>query len=234
MIWLVIGRREQGKTTLAMSMALRVPARLIFDPRGMIRPDAPRAETPAELDEAMDDLFEGRVAEVRFTPRGDVEEGFVAFATAAAAWVRADVTRPLAVVVDEAGFVPRSNRVAPFMWLCRCSRRDTIQIIMTAHRPLDISTSVRAISDHWLIYPCRQEHDLRVLEERCSESAMRAIARLKDRQFLAWDDAHTTSRLYEDPAAWYVNLSDPQPPATSLADTGTPLPPERRSLFDDA
>lgn len=230
MIWLVLGRREQGKTTLAMSMALRVPQRLIFDPRAMIRPNDPRAEDGGQLSTMMDKLYRGEIDEVRFTPTGDVEDGFQVFASAAAAWVREDPARPLAVVIDEAGFLSRMDRVPPFMWLCRCSRRDVIQIIMTAHRPRDISTSVRAIADHWLIYACRQEHDLRVIEERCSLATLSAVQRLRDRQFVAWDDARGKSKLYPDPSTWYVNLENPQPAVRTLDDSGDEVD-ERRGIF---
>ena len=62
MIFLSIGRREQGKTTLAYYFASRRPTRVIFDPRkqfsGVAAPDADN------LFEALDELPQVRFSRV--------------------------------------------------------------------------------------------------------------------------------------------------------------------------
>lgn len=212
MIHLVIGRRENGKTTLAWFMALGCPRLLVFDPRGLIGRDVDRVQSAEEFEIAMPVMVKGERAIVVYTPRGDVEEGFELFAKVAAKWVRDYRDSPIAIVVDEAGFLTRMDRCVDFMWVCRCSKRDTAQIILTAHRPRDIATSVRAIADRWLVFSCRQEHDIKVFDERMTTQAVKTIEKLPVRHFVAWDDAKGEAMLYSRTDRWFVELSATERP----------------------
>lgn len=224
MIYLVVGRREQGKTTLAYHMASRVAARAIFDPRGNIH-HGYRVDTAGALAGAMRDMRLGvrawnettqtenpPITEVVYTPRGDSASGFEVFSRAVQDWVREDFDRPLAVLVDEIAFADLSCE--SFRWVARCCSRDRVQIILTCHRPSDVDTSTRAISDHWLLFPCRQEHDLEVIRRRCSEAVATEVQRLERRQFVHWDDTNGTYKVVRRPEAWHVPLS-PTPSAPS-------------------
>src|SRR5688572_9700551 len=106
MIYLSIGRREMGKTTLATWMALRAPQQLIFDPRGLIRPPgATVVTTGRDLETAVDDLLDNHTNCVVYTPTGKIQTAFDLFAREVKQWVTTNPHRPLAVVVDELGFV---------------------------------------------------------------------------------------------------------------------------------
>ncbi|MGH9373373.1 MAG: hypothetical protein ACRD15_17775 [Vicinamibacterales bacterium] len=207
MIDLVIGRREQGKTTLAVYMASKVPARMIFDPRGMIRrPGAVIVHTAEDLRSAMDALAEGEIAEVVYAPHeDDLEEAFRAFSEELRLWIIERPRQKLAALVDEISFV--SLDVPAFEWACKCSLRDRIHIIMTCHRPADVPVPVRTIADTWMLFPCRQEHDLDTIKRRCSPAVADKVAKLHDRQFVVWDDTNASSRVYDDPSGWFLRLS---------------------------
>lgn len=238
MIYLVVGRREQGKTTLAYHMASRLPERVIFDPRGNIRHGL-RVDTASEYLSAIkrmrlrvrDELppsnplvmdaeirYAPPVTEVVYTPRGDSQAGFEVFACGVQEWVREDFDRPLAVLIDEIAFADLSCE--PFKWVARCCARERVQIILTCHRPSDIDTSTRAISDHWLLFPCRQEHDLEVIRRRCSERVATEVQQLERRQFVHWDDTAGHYKVVRNAASWHVELSPhpeaPRPPGASI------------------
>lgn len=220
MIYLDIGRREQGKTTLGYYMVQRVTQRAIFDPRAMIRPGGARSvvvRADIELAPAFDALQDREIDEIIYTPPGNVQDGFALFSSELYAWVAGMPARPLGILVDEAGFV--NLEIDHFLWVLRCSRRDVVMIVVTCHRPIDISTSIRAIADTWLLFPMRQEHDLRIIEQRCSPAVARQLEKLKPRQFVLWDDARAEWKLYGDPTRWYVRLADP----VASTDAASPL-----------
>lgn len=216
MVYLVIGRREQGKTTLAYWMASRSPRRLIFDPRGMM--GGRRYTNSAALETACDELAAGTLltenghptGEVVFTPFGDVHAGFAAFAGEVQRWVLHTPDVPLAVLVDEVSFV-HPERVSAFMWAVRCCRRDTVDFLVTAHRPADVDTDIRAVTDHWCLFAIRQEHDLAVIKERCTADVLRRVQALEPRQFIQWDDAKGEARIFADPSVWFIELGPPRP-----------------------
>ena len=207
MIYLILGRREQGKTTLGLWMLRRgQAARAIFDPRGLIAPMAggTRIETIDDIPIGFAALSGRSITELIYTPEFDVRPAFEIFAGELAAWVRDDRTRALRVLVDEAGFAPLDT--SEFLWLLRCSRRDRVDVVITAHRPADIPTDVRAIVDHWLIFPMRQEHDLRVITERCGSPVAQRVSELPDHWCVHWDDSRSTAQLLSDPTVWYLDM----------------------------
>lgn len=206
MIYLTLGRREQGKTTLNLWMLRRgSAARAIFDPRGLIGPFG--GERIVRVDDvalAFVALDRRELVEVVYTPAEDVALAFHVFARELADWVRRDRARPLRVLIDEAGFVPLAS--PEFLWLLRCSQRDRVDVFITAHRPVDIPTDVRAIADHWLMFPMRQEHDLRVVSERCGSAIAARVEGLAPHQAVWWDDSRCTWDVLADPTTWYLDL----------------------------
>lgn len=210
MIKLSIGRRAQGKTTLAYRWARTIRRRLIFDPRGMIKRGT-SVGTREDLDRAFLELLDGERSELVYVPAGDVREEFEAFAWYVAEWIRERPRGRLAIMVDEAGFLGTSQETPAFMWACRCCDRDRVDILMTAHRPKDISTNIRAIADTWYVFPCRQEHDLAVIAERCGAGVADDVAQLRDRSYIEWDDATATATARLSPAEWFIDLRERSP-----------------------
>jgi hypothetical protein len=224
MIHLIIGRREQGKTTLALYMALKVKQLLAFDPRGLMeRPNALRVRTAGALEsKGVPALLDDEITECIYTPsEDDIQRAFMRFCNQVKWWVANHPKRPLAVLVDEVSFV-NLNEPA-FQWVLRCSKREVMQIFLTCHRPADIPTAVRAIADFWCLFQCRQEHDLGVIEERCSKTVVAAVGRLNAREFIMWDDERAQSKRFSDAQAWFVPLqispgAQTPRPADPLAD----------------
>lgn len=228
MFHFAIGRRGKGKTTLAYRMTRKIPRRLIFDPRGMIRAnvDAVITTTRSEMVRAVREVQRGEYDEMIFTPSGDLDEGFHAFANELRRWIVTTPELPVAVLIDEASFIDQKSK--HFQWVVRCSPVETFHILMTCHRPLDLDTTVRAIADHWLIFQCRQEHDLKVIRERCSPEVAAEVQRLQTRHFVHWDDGRAIMSINRfggtgGPNDWYIPLRatiETRPEPTDISEPG--------------
>lgn len=214
MIYLVIGRRERGKTSLAVWMARRKARRAILDPRGMIHsPTADRIEVATDASDALVDMLdpvithdgEPRRDEVIYSPsESDLDYAFLVWAESLKSAAREFPQREWAIVIDEASFFDLDTPA--FQWLAKCTPRDRVHIFITAHRPQDVPTSIRSIADHWLVFAIRQEHDLKALRDRSAALASTA-EKLQDRDFAWWNDANGELKINRQPQSWRLNLS---------------------------
>lgn len=238
MIYLVIGRREKGKTTLAYWMAHRIGHRAMLDPRGMVRrsdKSIEYAETITEARDSIDGIGLGEVSESIYHPSEDDLQGvFVSWTSSLKQIVRSRPSMELAIVVDEASFFDLES--PSFQWLAKCSFRDLVHIFVTAHRPIDVPTSIRSIADHWFIFATSQEHDLKAIESRTSPRvAATAKTMLADRAFVHWDDTKGEMRVNTQARSWYIDLR-PQiaraKPVTPDGSESHELPFEKESLSD--
>lgn len=221
MIYLDLGRRELGKTTLLVYMAQRAPFRLYLDPRRMIRTETGvRVSTPEELREGIERMIEGELHEVIVTPRVNIPAMFESVCACVFAWAEDFPTadRALALGLDEARIINNARRPGEragahvletsdvFDQVLRLTPRELIHVIITAHRPQDIPTDIRAIADRWLLFRTTQEHDLKVIEDRCGRACALAVEHLEPFQFVEWNDARGTMQRHSDPKVWFVPL----------------------------
>lgn len=201
MIYVITGRRELGKTTLARYLASKRTPQLIIDPRAQwklsdgdrVTDDAALAGDAIDANEAI--VVQPRDLQSTVDDLGAVVQDFVS-----------DRDRRLAVVFDEA----RLYKLHAWDWVFRCCSRDNVVLILTAHRPQDIPTDIRAILDVWCIFRTTQQHDLQSIAERTSDACARVVASLPPRHFVSWDDAtiddervmtvHRHPELWREPA----------------------------------
>lgn len=203
MIALCIGRKEQGKTTLAYHLAYPFPTRIIFDPREHFFTSSTQIEEGSELYDHLDDK-----AEIIIKPADHYPEQFEIVCDQLRHWVRDNHEEEFALLIDEAYDIKTPEYMpASLDWLMRKTKRKQTRIIFTAHRPVDISTDIRALSDNWLIFQSTQEHDLRIIAERCGREVADEVQKLRPREFINWDDSIGTWTKFMDPRAWYMSLS---------------------------
>jgi hypothetical protein len=198
MIYLIIGRRELGKTTLARYVAHAKSPRLILDPRAQW-PVTSTVYRRIESEPMMEDLDAGR--DVLVQPL-DLQVSADACAPLANLYFQEDHddTRELSIVLDEAALYD----LGAWDWMMRCSPRMRTAIILTAHRPKDISTSIRALTDIWCIFRTTQAHDLDAIEERCGALVTRHVQTLEPFEFVEWDDAKAQMTIHRNAAAWFT------------------------------
>lgn len=234
MIYLNLGRRELGKTTLALYLVRTMPARVYFDPRGLLPATGTRVTLPDDVGPAFDQLWE-RVqrqgdGELTFTPRGNVQRFFDLVCAQMQRWIEEPNAPRIAFLVDELRFVNTDGDA--FDWVMRCAPRSDVTIVGTAHRPVDVSVHMRAIADVWCVFQMSQEHDLKVLSEKSPALALKA-ARLHPREFVAWDDTTATLTEYHDPRLWYVPLAAERMTAVHGLDLPASAPRvDRGKLFE--
>lgn len=228
MIYLNIGRRERGKTTLGYYMARKIRKRIIIDARQMIqRIDVVRITRADDLRPALLELIsDDAVSEIVYQPQDDdLEVAFEAWTAATKERIVLSPHIPFSVMVDEVSFYKLET--ARFQWLAKCTPRDMVHIVLTAHRPADVPTSIRAIADHWCLFSTTQEHDLKVIEQRSgSLRVVNAIKRLQGRSYVHWDDARGEMAVCDDPKIWYVSLRSAEPSITvpRLVESKPPRP----------
>lgn len=209
MIYLAIGRRERGKSTLVYALASKLPQRIVIDPRWQFdRPHALRATTPEDVEATIETLYaDVDIPELIVAPAGDVQPVFEAVCDAVKRWIAAgDANRSLAVVVDEARFY--NLKIEAFHWILRCAPRTQIYIFLTAHRPTDdeLPVSVQSIADYWLLFHTTQQHDLRVIRDRAGDAVADRVERLSAYQWVQWDDGRGAYDVQTDSAAWFVPI----------------------------
>jgi hypothetical protein len=199
---LCIGRKEQGKTTLGYHLAHSLPTRVIFDPREHFFTGGIEVEEGVGLYDLLDTH-----AEVIVKPADHYPEHFEIVCDQLRHWIRENHDEEFALLVDEAYDIKTPEYMpASLDWLMRKTKRKQTRIIFTAHRPVDISTDIRALSDNWFIFQSTQEHDLRIIKERCGQEVADAVMTLRPREFINWDDSIGRWTKFSDSNAWYMSL----------------------------
>jgi hypothetical protein len=202
-IILCIGRKEQGKTTLGYYLARPMSTRLIYDPREHFFTSSSQLQDTMGLADALDNL-----PEIIIKPEDHIPEHFELTCDVLRQWLRENREEQFAFLVDESYDVKTPDYMPPSLdWLMRKTKRKQGRIIFTAHRPADISTDIRALSDSWMIFHTTQEHDLRVIAERCGGEVAEVVQTLKDREFVHWDDSVGRWTKISQADVWYVSLN---------------------------
>ncbi len=227
MIYVITGRRELGKTTLARYLAHKRSPQFVIDPRAQW-PISPGDDGPIVTDAADWRILAWLEAgtSVVLQPR-NLDDAIAMAAEICEAYVNGARKAPLSLVLDESKLYDLSG----FGWVLRCCDRESVNVILTAHRPQDISTDVRAIMDVWCIFRTTQAHDLAAIAERTSDRTAEIAATLEPRHFVAWDDAaiqdnlsvHKRPELWREPSNELL-VSEPVPAG--------PMRPSNRRLWE--
>lgn len=219
MIYLIVGRRKRGKTTLGVYMTRKeCNRRLIFDSRNMVPacPGQMRVRSATDLiEQAMPMLADGELQEVVYAPADhELDRPFRVFAGELSRWTDEHPNVPLNVLIDELGFIEDGRRDPPvFRRALRNCEPEIVNVFITCHRPNDIPVNTRSIADFWCLFHCVQEHDIEVIQKRCGPAIVAQVQKLTARSFVKFDDAEPEkSQEYPDRPGpdgknpWYVPL----------------------------
>jgi hypothetical protein len=232
MIYIPLGRRELGKTTLAVCMARKIEKRVYLDPRRILDRDMLGSELVHESDDLRAPLrmmMETKeLEEVVYQPLGDdLDESFDEFTREVKLIAINYPRQALAVLIDEASFYDLNH--PRMQWLCKCTPREQLHIFLTTHRPADVPTSVRSVADHWFIFQTAQEHDLEVIEKRAGVAVANEVRRLKGRSYVHWNDSLREMRVQTRDDLWRVDL---RASAFNKREALIPTAPEREFELD--
>jgi hypothetical protein len=222
MIALFCGKREEGKTTRALALALAYSPRvLILDHRSqfgehIILPDGGTVHATActTLEELWEALDKGGVViyrlELDVGSNQDAEIDQV-IEVVREVWLRGRENCPggrFTFLVDEAAELMKTGRMAGALHrMIRQIRLDTVQVFLLAHRPKDISTSFRSLITDIYIFNCTDPLDIEWLEQAgVTEEDIERIKALPLRHHLHLTlrtrDAH--AELFDKPEEWNV------------------------------
>ena len=206
MITVIIGFTGQGKSTLAYYVSQRADTRAIFDPRGQFNTTADIIPDTGELPDLLDTRYEVIVRPGRGAA---VEEAFDDFSRVVADWIEDNPYERIAVLVDEARLVGLDSKSTSlnFDWIVRSAREGSpIDVIITCHRPVDVSTNLRAIANRIVLFRVTLPTDLDAVEEQCGEAVAGEVRKLLDRQFITWNNSRQQWRKVSDPQTWNIRI----------------------------
>jgi hypothetical protein len=204
MLDLVIGRRELGKTTLAVSLCRYFSTRVIFDPRHMIH-TTDDILSDGQIEGTLYSMLDDR-AEIIVRPHFDKEATFAAMCEEIYHWLKDNPGEPFCLLIDEARFVKTPEENPHFDYIVRCTPRDVTTVIMTCHGIVDISPDLRRVADYWILFRLTMEADLDRVRERCGEDVAEAVQHLNPFEYVLWDDAKAVWKKHSEKEQWYINL----------------------------
>jgi hypothetical protein len=212
MIALICGKREEGKTTRALSLAQEwSPRLLILDHRNQF--DLGRVvDTPDELEEALNEST-GTVVyrlELDVADGEDQEVGQV-IEVVRQVWLRGKNNDPdskFSFLIDEAGELMKNGKMARALHrMVRQIRLDTVQVFLLCHRPKDISTSFRSMITDLYLFNITDPLDVEWLEQAGVLPEHIEIVRHLPRYHhihLVMRTRDTHFELYNQPETWNV------------------------------
>lgn len=206
MITCVIGFTGQGKSTLAYYVAQRATTRVIFDPRGQYYTTADVLPDSGGLYELLDDRYEIIVRPGRGE---EVEENFDHTCRVVADWIEDNPHESICLLVDETRLVGLESKSGSlhFDWIVRSAREGSpIDVLLTCHRPVDVSTNLRAIANRLVFFRVMLPNDLAAIEEQCGPVVSREVNLLLDKQFVTWNNSRQQWRKVTDPSGWYIRI----------------------------
>jgi hypothetical protein len=207
MLILNIGKRELGKTTLAVSISQKYDTCVTFDPRHMI-------DTTSDIigDNGIDALSQLMATrnDIIVRPEYEIEETFDRMCQKIIPYIKRHPNESFCLLIDESRFVPSPEKIKSFDYIVRCTQRSKVAVIMTCHGIVDISTNLRRIADFWVLFHMTLNADLDTIYEKCGAEVVDAVKNLKPFEYVVWNDSNSTWKKHTDSQRWYVPLSMPK------------------------
>lgn len=207
-VTVIIGFTGQGKSTLASHIARKSPTRVIFDPRSQFDSSPLRVTDAASLYELLDDEPEIVIQPGRAQ---ELEAAFDSTCSELANWIEDNPREVVCLVVDEGRLVGLDSKSTSlnFDWIVRSAREGSpIDVIITCHRPVDVSTNVRAISNRLVFFRVMLPNDLATIEDQCGPDVAEQVRILGEREFITWNNSRQQWRKITDTSSWFVRISE--------------------------
>lgn len=205
MLAVVIGRRRQGKSTLALALArAKRQSTIIFDPNDQFRAVASLPDVdalPQWLEQSRADSI------VRLVPAPPVEETWAALADTldGGNWNWAEYT----LILDECSMLMQPNHLDEKLERFARTCPNDVHLVLTTHRPRDVHPLFRALATDWFVFQSTIELDQRVLRDNFGPQLATAAATLP-RYHVAhyWLETGGQPRVevWDKPDEWFVDI----------------------------
>lgn len=200
----ILGRRRQGKSTLALAVAAaRSKSIIILDVNSQYR-SIPSVPIDQELIE--ESLLDPEGCLLVFRPdAASLTDSWHTLADILWQW------EDYALILDEASEFQSAGWRDE--WLDRFLRQapDSVHVIMTTHRVVDFAKLSRALSSDVFIFQTRQQSDIDLLSAEFPGLAVEVITTLPAYHVLHhWVDHGGIGRnnLWSNPTEWYVGIGE--------------------------
>jgi hypothetical protein len=202
---LVFGRREYGKSTLAMHLALQSGRSVfVFDPAcGFTAWPDSTASDPSSLSELLYADPEIRSPIIIYQPEGnDLSAEFEAMAELLKR--KADY----ALIVDEAHWVQNPQWATPALQeFVRKPNRYDCYLIQTTHAPSDTWAKARSLATDWYMFKLSRAADLDAVERECGPEVREQVRQLQGHTYLHYRIDKQSYELVDNPSSWYLDLT---------------------------
>lgn len=196
-----------GKSTLAYCLARQQGVtRIVIDPRSQYHTSETIIPDSSQLFELLDDRWEVIVQPGR---AASLQESFDSACDAVADWIEENPGENICLLVDEGRLVGLDQKnVSPsFDWILRSAREGSpISVIITCHRPADVSTNIRAIANKLVFFRVMLPNDLAAIEDQCGPVVTEEVSRLEDRHFVTWNNSRQQWRKNDSPQSWKIEI----------------------------
>lgn len=201
MLAICIGRRRQGKSTLALALARgENNTTIIFDPNDQYG-NIPQIGNLAEWMENADPRSVGRI--VPTDPVADFEE--IVAELDGGNWRWGEYT----LIVDECSMLMNPSKVHPALErYARTSPKD-VTIILTTHRTVDVHALFRFLATDWFFFNQQLERDLETIADNFGSDVSAESQKLANFHVLHyWLDPGGTPRweVWSKPDVWYFDI----------------------------
>lgn len=207
---LIYGKRRQGKSTLALALAMSEhPVTVVFDPNDQF-PNIERisdmeswlGNSRRETSDGKPILVVGRVGPI---DTGEVSIEFGLFMNHL--WEERDIS----IIVDEAHMLQGSNSLDPN--LDRLNRRSAASVlaIQTTHRIVDAHPDSRYHADDVYFFYAYLPRELKTIRENFGEDVALEVPKLKPFQVIHWHKATggvPEWEVWEDGSEWFIELGN--------------------------
>jgi len=209
---LVCGRMKQGKTTLAVWLALQFsPGVVIWDPRHMIA-GLNYVHNPDELQQAIDEEVWER-GPIIFRPDGlHVEEDFDGMCSIL--FSPPERYAQWALIIDEASQLQKPQSINPQLDRAVRQHPRTVLVIQTTHSLQDWHRSSKDLMSQLYIFR-QQGRSLEAVVDYCDgdEEFREVVRTLPDHWLVRYDfeaqQGQAQWEVWDDPSMWYVDLRKP-------------------------
>jgi hypothetical protein len=202
---LLIGKRELGKTTLAVSISQFYDTRVIFDPRHMINTTSDIL-SEGQISGILYELLNQR-AEIIIRPKFDKQRAFDEMCQEIYDWLQDNPDQQFCLLLDEARFIEAPEKNQHFEFIVRCTNRTLVAVLITMHGIVDVSTDLRRVADFWVLFRITLDADVDTIRERCGNEIAEKVRTLEPYQYIVWNDSNGTFKVFTDSAKWFVPLN---------------------------
>lgn len=180
----IVGRKGSGKSSRLSELCRFAPRLVIFDVMSEHAPAGAnnRFETPAQQGRFLNWSREQPTFACTYVPQGDLDEEIEEVSRLV--YARGN----LCFVCEEVPLYTQAGYMPPlFGKLVRTGRHKQIDICWTAQRAAEVSKTLTALTDVWILFSQVEPRDLDALADRCGPEVADRVAKLGLHDYFVWD-----------------------------------------------